>query len=163
MTIQPGDLLPNVAVQISNGSAPQDVADVSMADYCAHGTTVLFAVPGAFTPACSARHLPGFLDHAAALKAKGVDRIACIAVNDAFVMQAWCRVNQACGKIDILADGNALFAKAVGLFSDASAWGMGVRSRRYAMIIKDGAVQDLFVDPPGAFEVSAAQHVLKHL
>jgi peroxiredoxin len=160
MTLKAGDPIPNAAVQVFNGSELQDVA---MADYCAHGTTVLFAVPGAFTPACSARHLPGFLEHAAALKAKGVDRIACIAVNDVFVMQAWCRVNQACGKIDMLADGNATFAKMTGLFSDASAWGMGIRSQRYAMIIRDGVVQKLFVDEPGAFEVSAAQYVLKHL
>lgn len=155
-----GDPVPNVQVKVFNGV---ELQDVGVADVCAHGTTVLFAVPGAFTPACSARHLPGFLEQADALKAKGVDRIACIAVNDAFVMQAWCRVNQACGKVLMLADGNAEFAQAAGLSSDASAWGMGGRSQRYAMIVKDGSVRNIFIDPPGAFEVSAAQHVLQYL
>ncbi|MBL8631251.1 MAG: peroxiredoxin [Rhodospirillaceae bacterium] len=158
--IKIGDPIPNVPVKVFDGTSLQDI---SMGDFCATGTIVLFAVPGAFTPACSARHLPGFLEHADALKAKGVDRIACIAVNDAFVMSAWCRVNQACGKVLMLADGNAEFAQAAGLSSDASAWGMGIRSQRYAMVIKDGSVQHIFVDPPGAFEVSAAQHVLKYL
>ncbi|MBL8643527.1 MAG: peroxiredoxin [Rhodospirillaceae bacterium] len=160
MTIQVGDSLPNVRVQILPGATLQDV---SIRDLCANGVTVLFAVPGAFTPACSARHLPGFLEHAEALKAKGVDRIACIAVNDAFVMSAWAAINHADGKIMMLADGNGDFAKATGLSSDASPWGMGLRSQRYAMVVKDGRVTHLFVDAPGAFEVSAAQYVLNRL
>jgi peroxiredoxin len=160
MTITPGDSLPDIILKTYNGTA---LEDVPLRRLCATGITVLFAVPGAFTPACSARHLPGFVENAAALRHKGVDRIACVAVNDAFVMHAWAEANGVGHGILMLGDGNAEWARAAGLNADATPWGMGVRSQRYAMIIKDGVVQQLFVDEAGAFDVSAAQNVLRHL
>ena len=124
---------------------------------------VLFAVPGAFTPTCSAKHLPGFVQYADALKAKGVDTVACIAVNDAFVMAAWGKEQGTDGKITMLADGSAAFAKAIGLELDLMGRGMGVRSQRYALVAQDGKVTHLAVEAPGGFEVSKAESILATL
>jgi peroxiredoxin len=121
----------------------------------------VFALPGAFTPTCSAKHLPGFIEHAAAIRAKGVDRIVCLSVNDAFVMGAWGKAQGSGDKVLMLADGNGAFTKAVGLELDATGHGMGTRSKRYSMIVKDGVVTHLNVEKPGAFEVSNAETILK--
>jgi peroxiredoxin len=123
----------------------------------------LFAVPGAFTPTCSVKHLPGFRDQAEALKAKGLDAVACVSVNDAFVMGAWGKDQGVGDKVLMLADGNGDFTKAVGLEMDGSRFGMGARSQRYAMVVKDGVVEELFVEAPGQFEVSSAEYMLAHL
>lgn len=133
----------------SIGPNPVDVAQAA-----AGKTVALFAVPGAFTPTCSAKHVPGYLENAEALKAAGVDEIWCLAVNDAFVMGAWARDQKAGGKIRFLADGSADFAKATGLTLDLTGKGMGVRSNRYSMLVKDGKVATLNVEGPGKFEVS---------
>ena len=158
--IKVGETLPNVdlALGTENGPSP-----IKAADYFGGKRTVLFAVPGAFTPTCSARHLPGFVEKADQIRAKAVDQIACISVNDAFVMHAWGESANADGKVDMLADGNAAFAAAVGLVMDATGFGMGTRSQRYAMIIEDNKVAALFVEDPGAFEVSSAEHVISQL
>jgi peroxiredoxin len=124
---------------------------------------VLFSVPGAFTPTCRARHLPGFVDHAAEIRAKGVDRIVCMAVNDVFVMAAWGKSANVGDKIVMAADGNAEFAKALGLELDATGFGMGVRSQRFALIAEDGVVKALDVEAPGEFRVSSAEYVLGQL
>ncbi len=124
---------------------------------------VLFAVPGAFTPTCSAKHLPGFVEKAAEIKAKGVDAIACIAVNDAFVMGAWGKSASADGKVDMLADGNGDLARAMGLELDATGGGLGKRCQRFAMIVDNGKITHLNVEAPGAFEVSSAEYVLGQL
>jgi glutaredoxin/glutathione-dependent peroxiredoxin len=158
MTIKIGDAIPAANLNVMNdGPKPISTAEVFGA-----GTTVLFSVPGAFTPTCSARHLPGYVDQMADFKAKGVNRVACVAVNDAFVMDAWGK-SQNAGEIMMLADGNAEFAKALGLELDASKFGMGVRSQRFALVAKDGVVTHLFVEAPGEFKVSAADHVLAAL
>jgi peroxiredoxin len=124
---------------------------------------VLFALPGAFTPTCSAKHLPGFVNQAGAIKAKGVDAIACLSVNDAFVMDAWGKQQRADNKVMMLADGNGEFSKAVGLTMDATKYGMGLRAQRYAMVVENGVVKTLNVEAPGAFEVSSAEAILKAL
>ena len=131
-------------------------------DFFAGKKVALFAVPGAFTPTCSAKHLPGFVEKANELKAKGIDEIACTAVNDAFVMGAW---NNADGSDDVtmLADGSGDFAKALGLDADFSAFGMGTRSNRYSMIVDDGVVTEINVEGPGEFKVSSAEHMLGQL
>lgn len=158
--ISVGDKLPDAKLMRATANGPEPVAAV---DYFAGKKTVLFAVPGAFTPTCSARHLPGFVDQAAALKAKGVDQIACVSVNDAFVMQAWGESAGAEGVVDMLADGNGEFAQAVDLVMDGSGFGMGQRSQRYAMIVEDGVATTINVEDPGAFEVSGADYVLGQL
>jgi glutaredoxin/glutathione-dependent peroxiredoxin len=157
MALKVGDSLPDVTLKTMGETGPKDIAIKSL---CASGATVIFALPGAYTPQCSARHLPGFLEHAADFKAKGVDRIACLSVNDVFVMDAWAKHNHVDDKVLMLADGNAEFTRAAGLDLDARGYGMGVRSQRYAMVIKNGAVTHMFIEEPGAFEVSAAAHVL---
>ena len=124
---------------------------------------VLFAVPGAFTPTCSAKHLPGFVQLAATLKAKGVDTIACMAVNDPFVMQAWGKSQDVPDGLQMLADGNADLAKALGLEMDASAYGMGIRAKRFALYVEDGVVKHVFVEAPGEYKVSGAEHVLEQI
>ena len=158
--IKAGDTLPdiNLAVATSEGPDPRKSSDLF-----AGKKTALFAVPGAFTPTCSARHLPGFVEKADELRAKGIDQIACISVNDAFVMGAWGQSAQAGDKVMMLADGNGDFAKAVGLEMDASGFGMGTRSQRYAMVIDDNTATHVFVEEPGAFEVSSADHMLSQL
>jgi peroxiredoxin len=159
MTIQVGDKLPEAKFRVMTAEGPQ----VKTTDDIFKGKKVaLFAVPGAYTPTCSARHLPSFVDKAEELKAKGIDEIACTSVNDAFVMGAW---NQAQGSQDItmIADGNGLFAQAVGLEMDASKFGMGQRSQRYSMVVNDGVVEQLNVEAPGEYRTSSAEHMLEQL
>jgi glutaredoxin/glutathione-dependent peroxiredoxin len=160
MTIKVGDTLPEATfmTMTAEGPAPRTTDDVFKGK-----TVALFAVPGAFTPTCSARHLPGFVDKAEELKAKGVDEIACVSVNDVFVMKAWGESQNVGDKVALLADGNGTFAKAIGLELDGSKFGMGPRSQRYSMIVKDGVVQSLNVEEGGAFEVSSADYLLAHI
>jgi peroxiredoxin len=160
MTLNTGDRIPDLTLNVVAEDAAKPV---STKDFFGGKTVVLFAVPGAFTPTCSARHLPGFKDHAADLKAKGVDLIACISVNDYFVMKAWAQDQGIGDEVVMLADGNGDFAKAVGLEMDGSGFGMGLRSRRYAMIVKDGVIEQLFVEGKGEFKVSSAEYVLEQL
>ena len=159
MTISVGDKLPDVTLIKAGPEGPQQV---SAAEYFAGRRVALFSVPGAFTPTCSAKHLPGFVEKAAELKAKGVDEIVGTAVNDAFVMSAW---NKAAGSDDItmLADGNGDFVEALGLTMDASGFGMGKRGQRFSMVINDGVVEQLNVEAPGDFKVSSAEHMLGQL
>ena len=159
MAINVGDRLPSVPLTLATPDGPQPTTS----DEFFKGKKVaLFAVPGAFTPTCSARHLPSYVDKAAELKAKGIDEIVGTSVNDAFVMGAW---NSAQGSEDIkmLADGNGAFAEAVGLTMDASTYGMGTRSQRYSMVVNDGVVEQLNVEAPGAYEASSAEHMLEQL
>ncbi|WP_433910336.1 peroxiredoxin [Sphingomonas yabuuchiae] len=159
MTIKVGDRLPATnLVKVT----PEGPEQVSTTEYFAGRRVALFAVPGAFTPTCSAQHLPGFIAQADAIKAKGVDKIACTSVNDVFVMKAWGQTSNA-GDITMLADGNADFASAVGLTMDGSKFGMGTRSQRYTMLVNDGVVEQLFVEAPGEFKVSSAEHLLSVL
>lgn len=159
MTISVGERLPDVPLTIASSDGPQPT---SSGAFFSGKTVALFAVPGAFTPTCSARHLPSFVEKAGDLKDKGVDEIACISVNDPFVMAAW---NKADGSEDItmLADGNGEFAEAVGLEMDGSKFGMGQRSQRYSMVVKDGVVQQLNVEAPGEYRASSAEHMLQQL
>ena len=156
MTIAVGDRLPDVKLVKATAEGPEQV---QAADYFAGKTVALFAVPGAFTPTCSAKHLPGFVEKAEELKAKGVDEIVATSVNDAFVMGAW---KQSAGSDDItmLADGNGEFAKETGLDADFTGFGMGHRSQRYSMLVEDGVVKQLNVEAPGDFSVSSAEHML---
>ena len=156
MTITVGDRIPDTTLIKAMADGPEQV---SSSDYFAGRTVALFAVPGAFTPTCSARHLPGFVEKHDELKAKGIDEVACISVNDAFVMGAWSQFANA-GAITMLADGNGDFARALGLDADSSRFGMGIRSKRYAMIVEDGVVKALHVEAPGEFKVSSADHLL---
>jgi peroxiredoxin len=160
MTISVGDTLPASTFMTMTADGPQPVAS---GDYFKGRRVALFSVPGAFTPTCSAKHLPGFVDQAAALKAKGVDEIACTAVNDVFVMGAWGKSASADNKVTMLADGNGTFAQAVGLTMDGSGFGLGQRGSRWSMIVNDGKVETLNVEAPGAFEVSSADHMLGQL
>ena len=132
-------------------------------DVFAGKRVALFAVPGAFTPTCSAKHLPGFKDKAGDLKAKGVDAIACVSVNDVFVMKAWGKDQGVTNEVMMLADGNGDFTKAVGLEMDGKNYGMGTRSQRYSLVVKDGVVEQVNVEEPGQFEVSSADYLLAHL
>ena len=159
MTIAKGDRIPDVTLVKATESGPEKVQS---GDYFAGKKVALFAVPGAFTPTCSARHLPSYVEKAGDLKGKGIDEIACTSVNDAFVMGAW---NQAQGSEDItmIADGNGLFAQAVGLEMDASKFGMGQRSQRYSMVVNDGVVEQLNVEAPGEYRASSAEHMLEQL
>ncbi|EGD58689.1 alkyl hydroperoxide reductase/ Thiol specific antioxidant/ Mal allergen [Novosphingobium nitrogenifigens DSM 19370] len=159
MTIAVGDKLPDV--KLIKATAEGNEA-VQSADYFAGKKVVLFSVPGAFTPTCSARHLPGFVDKAAEIKAKGVDEIACTAVNDPFVMKAWAAASGS-PEITMLADGNGDFVKALGLVLDGSGFGLGQRGQRFAAVINDGVVEQLHVEAPGDFKVSAAEYVLENL
>ena len=159
MTIQVGDRLPDVPLTIATADGPQPTTS---GDYFAGKRVALFAVPGAYTPTCSAKHLPSFVEKAGDLKSKGIDEIACTSVNDAFVMGHW---NEAQGSKDItmLADGNGEFAEAMGLTFDGSGFGMGKRGQRYSMIVDDGVVTELNVEAPGDFKVSSAEHMLGQL
>ena len=159
MTIKVGDKLPDVKLVKATDAGPEAVQS---ADYFAGKKVAIFSVPGAFTPTCSARHLPGFVDKAGELKAKGVDEIVATAVNDPFVLGAW---NQASGSDDItmLADGNGEFAEAMGLTMDGSAFGLGKRGQRWSAIVEDGVVKELNVEAPGDFSVSSAEHLLGQL
>ena len=160
MSIKVGDRIPNVSFIKSTPDGPQPVDSDS---FFSGRKVVLFSVPGAFTPTCSARHLPGFVEKADQLKSKGVDEIACTAVNDAFVMNAWSNQGGADGKVTMLSDGNGEFARAVGLEMDASKYGMGTRGQRFSMLVDDGVVKQLNVEEPGAFNVSSAEHMLEQL
>ncbi|MDB5661941.1 MAG: alkyl hydroperoxide reductase [Sphingomonas bacterium] len=160
MTIKSGDRIPETTlVKVTEGGPEK----VSSTDYFAGRRVALFSVPGAFTPTCSAKHLPGFVDKAGQLTAAGVDEIACTAVNDAFVMGAWGKSAGVDGKVTMLADGNAEFAKALGLEMDGSRFGMGTRAQRYSMVVNDGVVEQLNVEGPGEFKVSSAEHMLGQL
>ena len=160
MTISAGDKMPEgtLVEMTADGPTPRPTADLF-----GGRKVVLFSVPGAFTPTCSAKHLPGFVQHADELKAKGVDEIVCMAVNDAFVMGAWGKDQGADGKVSMLADGNADYTKALGLEMDGTGFGMGIRGKRFAMIIDDGVVKELNIEGPGEFRVSSAEHVLTQL
>lgn len=160
MSIKVGDTLPKVTFMKATPDGPQPV---DSEDFFRGRKVALFSVPGAFTPTCSARHLPSFVDKAEELKAKGVDEIACTAVNDAFVMGAWGKSADATDKVTMLADGNGEFAKAVGLEMDAAKFGMGGRGQRFSMVVDDGVVEQLNVEEPGAYNVSSAEHMLEHL
>ncbi|MEM7729665.1 MAG: peroxiredoxin [Pseudomonadota bacterium] len=159
MTIETGQSVPEATFMTMSADGP---APISGSDLFSGKRVVLFAVPGAYTPTCSAKHLPGFKEHAADFKAKGVDTVACTSVNDVFVMDAWGR-DQEADDVVMLADGNGAFAKALGLEMDGTAYGMGTRSQRYAMVVNDGKVEQLFVEGPGEFKVSSAEHVLENL
>jgi peroxiredoxin len=159
MTIQKGDRLPDLPLTIAAADGPKPTTS---GEFFRGKRVALFAVPGAFTPTCSARHLPSYVEKAAELKGKGVDEIACISVNDPFVMTAW---NQRDGSEDItmLADGNGAFTDAVGLSFDGSQFGMGKRSQRYSMIVNDGVVEQLNVEAPGEYRASSAETMLDQL
>ncbi len=159
MTIKVGDQLPNVKLMKATENGPEAV---QTSDYFKGKRVALFSVPGAFTPTCSAKHLPGFVEKAAEIKAKGIDEIACTAVNDAFVMGAW---GKASGSPDVtmLGDGNGDFAQAVGLPMDGSGFGLGQRGQRFSMVVNDGKVEQLNVEAPGEFKVSSAEHMLGQL
>ena len=159
MTIAVGDKLPDVKLTKATEGGPEAV---QASDYFKGKRVALFSVPGAFTPTCSAKHLPGYVEKAAELKAKGIDEIACTAVNDAFVMGAW---GQRDGSADVtmLADGNGDFVQAVGLPLDVSAAGLGQRGQRFSMIVNDGVVEQLNVEAAGEFKVSSAEHMLGQL
>jgi len=157
MTIQVGDKIPSATLREMTPDGPKPV---STDDLFAGKKVALFALPGAFTPTCSAKHVPGFVQNADALKAKGIDTIACVSVNDAFVMGAWGKDQGAGDKVRMLADGNGDFTRAVGLVMDGSKFGMGQRSQRYSMIVDDGVVKSLNVEQPGAFEVSSADFMM---
>ena len=160
MTIQVGDKAPDVKLTTMTEKGP---GPVQTGEFFKGRTVAGVALPGAFTPTCSAKHLPGFVEKAAEFKAKGVDAIVCLSVNDAFVMGAWGKAQNAGDKVMLVADGNGDFTKAVGLEMDGRAFGMGMRSQRYSMLVKDGVVAQLNVEKPGAFEVSDAGTMLKQL
>ncbi len=160
MTIQVGDKLPSVTFTTPTKDGPQQLTTEQV---FGGKTVALLAVPGAFTPTCSARHLPGFKDKAEELKGKGVDAIACVSVNDAFVMGAWAKDQGLSDEIIMLADGNAEFTRAIGLELDASKFGMGARSQRYSMLVENGVVKQLNVEQGGEFRVSSAEHLLGQL
>ena len=160
MAIKVGDKIPSVTLQHKTADGIQSVATD---DFFKGKKVVVFAVPGAFTPTCSAKHLPGFVKNAEAIKGKGVDEIACVAVNDAFVMDAWGKDQKAEGKVTMLADGSAKFAKALGLDLDLIDRGLGTRSQRYAMVVENGKVTLLNVEESGAFDKSSAETILAAL
>lgn len=159
MTIAVGDKLPDVKIVKATAEGNEAVQST---DFFKGKKVALFSVPGAFTPTCSAKHLPGYVDKAAALKAKGIDEIACTAVNDPFVMKAW---GAASGSDDVtmLADGNGDLAEALGLTMDGSGFGLGKRGQRFSMVVNDGVVEQLFVEAPGDFKVSSAEHMLDNI
>jgi peroxiredoxin len=160
MTISVGDRIPQATLIKASADGPQPL---DSADYFAGRRIALFSVPGAFTPTCSARHLPGFVDKADELKGKGIDEIACTAVNDAFVLQAWSESAGAHGKVTMLADGNGDFVRGLGLEMDGSKFGMGPRGQRFSMVVNDGVVEQLHVEEPGSFNVSSADFLIERL
>lgn len=159
MTIEVGDALPNATFTVLGKTGPEDI---STADVFRGKRVLALGLPGAFTRTCSSVHLPGFVAKAQQIKAMGVDTIACIAVNDAFVMAAWQKAQQA-DEILMLADGNAEFTRAIGLTIDLSSRGMGLRSQRYVMLVEDGVLRLLDIDPPGVCQVSSAESVLARI
>lgn len=161
MPIQAGDALPtDIKLKEMSDSGPKDVTS---GELFKGKKVVLFAVPGAFTPTCSMKHLPGFVEKAAEIRSKGVDEVVCLSVNDAFVMGAWGKSQGADGKVRMIADGNCEFTKAIGLTMDGSGFGMGQRSQRYALITKDGKVEHVLVEPGPGLDVSSADSVLSKL
>lgn len=160
MAIQVGERLPGGKLQVADANG---IRDVEVEQLFGGRKVVLFSVPGAFTPTCSAKHLPGFVQNADAIRARGVDAIVCLAVNDAFVMGAWGREQQVGDKVTMAADGNGDWTRALGLDFDASRFGMGTRGQRFAMVVEDGVVRKLAVEAPGKFEVSSAEALLRTL
>ena len=160
MTIKVGDKFPHAAFEVMKDGKP---TDMTVSELTKGKKVALFAVPGAFTPTCSARHLPGYKEKADEFRAKGVDTIACVAVNDVFVMNAWGKDQRVGEDVVMLADGNGDFARAVGLEMDGKGFGMGGRSQRYSMMVDDGVVKSLNIEAPGKFEVSAAEYMLGQL
>jgi len=160
MSIQTGDRLPKANLVKATPDGPQPIDSET---FFAGRRVALFSVPGAFTPTCSARHLPGFVERVDELKAKGVDEVACTAVNDAFVLQAWSESAGAQDKVTMLGDGNGEFAEALGLTMDGSKFGLGTRGQRWSMVVNDGVVEDLNVEEPGAFNVSSADYMISRL
>ncbi len=160
MTIKVGDAIPSMTLTEATANGPKEVSTDSIFK---GKKVVLFAVPGAFTPTCSAKHMPSFVQNIDRLKAKGVDTVACVAVNDAFVMNAWAKDQGSAGKVVMLADGSGKFTKALGLELDLNARGLGTRSQRYALVAEDGKVTHLGVEAAGDFNVSSAESVLEHL
>jgi peroxiredoxin len=166
--IKPGDACPDATLRESTGydessHCPTSPETVNVAALTKGRTVVVFGLPGAFTPTCSGKHVPGYLEHHAALKAKGVHEIICVSVNDAYVMAAWGRDQKTSGRIRMLGDGNAEFAKKLGLDVDKSGEGMGTRCRRFSMLVVDGVVKTVNVEAPGKFEVSDAATMLKQV
>ncbi len=157
MTIQIGDRIPSVTLRHMTGEGPAEIATEAL---FGGKRVAVFGLPGAFTPTCSAKHLPGFVAAAENFKAKGVDTIACVSVNDAFVMDAWGKDQNVGGKVMMIADGSAEFSRAIGLLTDLSESGYGIRSRRYSMLVEDGVVTALHVEEPSAFTVSDAETLL---
>ena len=160
MGIQVGDKVPSVKVKVVRADGTKEA---NSAELFAGKKVVLFAVPGAFTPLCSAQHLPGFVSKAEEIRKKGVDEIFCLSVNDGWVMDAWGKDRSALGKVTLIADGSGEFTKAMGLELDASGAGLGIRSQRYAAIVEDGVIRHLAVEKPMKFEVSSAEAVLQSL
>ena len=160
MTIQAGDRIPDATLTVAGPDGPRPA---STAELFGGKRTILFAVPGAFTPTCSAKHLPGFKAMAGELKGKGIDQIACVSVNDAFVMSAWAKDQGITGEVVMLADGGGDFTRALGLDADFSKFGLGARSQRYSMLIDDGVVETLNVEAPGEFKVSSAEFMAESL
>ena len=160
MSIKVGDKLPSATLVKATPDGPQPV---DTDEYFRGRRVAIFSVPGAFTPTCSARHLPGFVDRADEMKAKGIDEVACVAVNDAFVMQAWGESAGASGKVTMLADGNGDWARALGLTMDGSKFGLGERGSRWSAIVNDGVLEQLNVEEPGAFNVSSADYLMERL
>jgi peroxiredoxin len=160
MSIQVGDRMPQGKFRVMSVEGPRDLTT----DELFQGKRVLlFSVPGAFTPTCSAKHLPGYISRLDELRQHGIDTIACMAVNDVFVMSAWGKSAGADGKVTMLADGNADYARALGLELDASKGGMGTRSKRFALVVKDGVIEHLNIEAPGEFKVSSAEHMLSQI
>jgi peroxiredoxin len=157
MTIKAGDKIPDGKLKVMGADGP---TTVEAGEILGKGRVILFSVPGAFTPTCSAKHLPGFIEKAGALRAKGVARIVCLAVNDVFVMGAWGKSAGAGDAVVIAADGNGDYTRALGLELDARGFGMGMRGQRFALVIEDGVVKQVHVEAPGEFKVSSAEHIL---
>lgn len=160
MTVKPGDRLPDATLMLVTSSTPEPVR---VSEYFKGKKIVMIAVPGAFTPTCSAKHVPSILENADAIRAKGIDEIVCLAVNDPFVLKAWAEDQGTDGIVTMLSDGSALFTKALGLELDLVERGLGVRSQRYAMIVDDLTITHLAVEPPGAFGVSSGAAILEAL
>ncbi len=160
MTIKTGERIPDGKLKVMGKDGPMNV---EAGELLGKGRVVLFSVPGAFTPTCDAKHLPGFISQAAALRKKGVNKLVCLAVNDVFVMNAWGKSAGAGEEVVMAADGNGDYTRALGLELDARGYGMGMRGKRFALVIEDGAVRQVHVEPPGEFKVSSAEHILGQL
>ena len=160
MTIQVGDTIPSATLNIMTADGP---SAITTDDIFKGKTVALFGLPGAFTPTCSAQHLPGFVANADALKPKGVDSIVCLAVNDVFVMGAWGKDQNVGDKVTLVADGSAQFTKAAGLELDLTERGLGLRCQRFSMVVDDGVVKSLNIDPAGTFEATSAEKILEQL